>query len=58
MADRVIDMNEIDKTFYIHYGRAMANWAQLENSLAGVFSRITKMEGRLATDVFYSARSF
>lgn len=58
MADNIVDFGEIDKTFYLQYGRAMANWAQLENSMAGVFSRLTKIEGRMSGDIFYSARSF
>lgn len=57
MSDIVIKMDEVDTEFYLAYGRAMANWAELERALCNLFIRLTGMKSDIAWDIFYSARS-
>ena len=50
-----------DDSFYMHYGKAMAAWADLESALCGWFRRILEPKGTNrvnAEGIFYSARSF
>ncbi len=53
--DRLLDAT-VD--FHIHYGNAMARWAQLENALYLWFSAATAMNDAVGRAIFYSARGF
>lgn len=56
--ETIIDMNEVDAAFYINYGRAMAAWGDLENSLANLMLALSKVKPEFGFAMFYSAKSF
>jgi hypothetical protein len=46
------------QTFRVEYAMAMANWTQLESSLAHVFSQYTGLRPNMAYSLFFSVRTF
>jgi hypothetical protein len=49
---------ETRNDFLRRYGGAMAAWATIERELSTLFALVTKMNPALATQLFYSSRSF
>lgn len=53
-----IDIEELDRTFYPTYGRAMGAWAQLESSLCDLFIRTARTRSGVGNAIFFSVHSF
>jgi hypothetical protein len=49
---------EAMEEFHLKFGRAMGAWATVERELGTLFMMLTKIEPAMATQIYYSARSF
>ncbi len=58
MADSLPASEDTRNEFLRRYGAAMSAWANVERELGTLFSFVTGMQPAMATQVFYSARSF
>ena len=55
---RSINLTKLDSDFYLPFGRALANWARVEQGMGHWFVRLSGMKEAPGLAVFYSARSF
>jgi len=53
-----VPSNDDMSVLYLSVGRAIANWARLEETLAFAFSSIAGTDPLIGTRVFFSARAF
>lgn len=58
MAQDSTTTDEKQDEFFVQYGKTIAAWASLELALNLWFCKLTNMDGRMSTAIFYSGRSF
>jgi len=56
--DHISDQMKADDEFHLAYGRALSEWATIEQRLFFWFLFITQMRPDLGRSIFYSARNF